>query len=319
VAYVGLSTPLCYDYQNQASKAPSDSGDSPNPILDSPFGLMLLYDEIWFLCRSLCPENMRESPHVRFLDESKMLPSLDEIHAPTYWKDIDSNPTLEDRFLAREHSALESYRETLRRIGVYWDAGFDNHTHGLQIGGVHVFANAFSLENLLFDMEVVKRMQRPDLELLTNAVSQSWLDGPTCPFLRTALTEILTIENIPNYLTPKGPYHPCVEEARDEPHLKRFRKWISTRTAPQRGKEKLVMKRSVERAIQQIENEIFLKTLDPRTHFWSTGRTVVGTAVNLAIPIIPSLRPITEQVEGYFADGKRRWQGFNVSSRTLRS
>jgi hypothetical protein len=33
--------------------------DSPNPILDSPFGLMLLYDELWFLTKDLCPTNLR--------------------------------------------------------------------------------------------------------------------------------------------------------------------------------------------------------------------------------------------------------------------
>ena len=43
--------------------------DSPNPIIESPLGLMIFYDEILFLCRSICPENMRNLPYVKFVDE----------------------------------------------------------------------------------------------------------------------------------------------------------------------------------------------------------------------------------------------------------
>lgn len=48
IGLVGLSSPLFYDYGISAGRAPSDLYDSPNPVLDSPFGLMLLYDELWF-------------------------------------------------------------------------------------------------------------------------------------------------------------------------------------------------------------------------------------------------------------------------------
>ena len=50
IGYIGLSTPLAYDYSVDARRAPSDLHSSPNPLLDSPYGLMLLYDELWFLC-----------------------------------------------------------------------------------------------------------------------------------------------------------------------------------------------------------------------------------------------------------------------------
>jgi hypothetical protein len=66
IAYVGLSTPVFYDYKYSARETNADTRSSPNPILDSPYGLLLLYDEIWFLTRSLCPDNMRDLPYVNF-------------------------------------------------------------------------------------------------------------------------------------------------------------------------------------------------------------------------------------------------------------
>src|SRR5689334_3222402 len=83
IAFVGLSGPIFYDYNNQATRAASDLIDSPNPVLDSPFGLMLLFDEVWFLCRSLCPENLRGASFVKFVDETSLLPKTDDIPAVT--------------------------------------------------------------------------------------------------------------------------------------------------------------------------------------------------------------------------------------------
>lgn len=48
-AYIGISYPLLYDYRYQADKSPNDLLDSPNPIIESPLGLMIFYDEILFL------------------------------------------------------------------------------------------------------------------------------------------------------------------------------------------------------------------------------------------------------------------------------
>ena len=37
------------------------------PIIESPWGLMLLYDELWFLCKDVCPLNMRECSFVKYV------------------------------------------------------------------------------------------------------------------------------------------------------------------------------------------------------------------------------------------------------------
>lgn len=61
IGYIGLSSPIAFDYSNQASRTSNDTTtySSPNPIYMGGLGMLLLYDELWFLCESLCPENMR--------------------------------------------------------------------------------------------------------------------------------------------------------------------------------------------------------------------------------------------------------------------
>lgn len=81
IAVIGLSTPLCYDYKNPIKNPSGDIYDTPNPILESPFGLLLLYDEVWFLNRNLCPQNMWNLPYVKFMDEEGTLPSLEGIQS----------------------------------------------------------------------------------------------------------------------------------------------------------------------------------------------------------------------------------------------
>ena len=115
IGYVGLSTPSFYDYRTRASRAPSDRGSSPNPIVEGAFGAMLLYDELWFLCRSLCPENMRSLPYVKFLDERNQVPKIDTDWLPK--PDQIFDPAAIDAF--RQSSA--AYGAVKEQARVHWD------------------------------------------------------------------------------------------------------------------------------------------------------------------------------------------------------
>jgi hypothetical protein len=64
-AYIGLSGPLCYDYKNKLNT------DYPNPILEAPVGLMVLYDEAVFLNEIVCPKSMRNLDFVKFISDKK--------------------------------------------------------------------------------------------------------------------------------------------------------------------------------------------------------------------------------------------------------
>jgi hypothetical protein len=127
-AFVGLSAPLFYDYRYPAMNANGE--EEPNPILDSPFGLFLLFDEIWFLSRSLCPQSMRGLPYVKFLEESDMLPPLADIAVPDYQEIMSFDSSSAERY-ERLYGSFSDYQETVRRVGITWDAAADNHSKTL--------------------------------------------------------------------------------------------------------------------------------------------------------------------------------------------
>lgn len=60
---IGVSSPLGYFYLR------ADEKGRPAPILESPLSYGLLYDEVWFLSRKLCPYNMEKLDFVNFVDE----------------------------------------------------------------------------------------------------------------------------------------------------------------------------------------------------------------------------------------------------------
>jgi hypothetical protein len=63
IAYVGASGPIKYDYKHTLNSG------YPNPILESPLGLMAVYDEIVFLHESICPKTMQKLDFIRFLSD----------------------------------------------------------------------------------------------------------------------------------------------------------------------------------------------------------------------------------------------------------
>src|SRR5215475_13683825 len=66
-AYVGLAGPLGYDYQNLVRRRKRRASGEPNPILENVIGLLLCYDEIYFLAPQFCPADMRKLPYVKFV------------------------------------------------------------------------------------------------------------------------------------------------------------------------------------------------------------------------------------------------------------
>ena len=49
---IGVSSPVGYFYARASEKG------RPAPILETPLSYFLLYDEIWFFSRKICPYNM---------------------------------------------------------------------------------------------------------------------------------------------------------------------------------------------------------------------------------------------------------------------
>ena len=67
-AYIGLSSPTAYFYDHNQEFFKKEPWRW-NPILESPQGLITLFDELWFLSRALCPVSLRKESYIKFMNE----------------------------------------------------------------------------------------------------------------------------------------------------------------------------------------------------------------------------------------------------------
>ena len=312
IAYIGLSYPLFYDYRNQAPLSENDTWDSPNPIIESPLGLMILYDELWFLCESLCPSNMRKLPYIKYVD--KIYPDL-------YYKGAD---------LFRKEAKLKlnykglNYQETLERMNLDKDFGaLDNHSHEIKIGDVIRSGNADE-NNLKFDIYIFMALQEKsedDIELVSN--SRFRANEFTNSDGEAEAIEKIIIPDVPNYLNKEGPYHPCIEELRENKYLTDFRKWIVSNHNIVQKSEINEMCADIERTIKDTQEKVFNKYLNDNSKynfFKSSSKTAIKTTAG----IIWTPFSIIESIVGIVIDGKKvkevnmdRWQGFVIQSRNI--
>lgn len=306
-AFVGLSTPIGYDYINQATKTRSDQSSSPNPVLDSPFGLMLLFDEIVFLSKSLCPENMRSLPYVRFLDDPNKLPlvTAEEISS------VASSNIGQFRF-------PNTFDEAIQNAGVFESMGVDNHTHGLKFGEFNGCGNSDE-GNLAIDMLYCSRLNDPSIELITNSNLRPLENIHEDVWGKLKLTELLVVENIPNFLSKQGPYHPVIDEVRENKYLSEFREWIIQQNGLAGMNEIAEMKQQVEAALQEAQDDLFLKHLDPKRHFKTVGEAMLGDLAGLVCPVAGTAKAMAGVGTDLLKGKSNRWQGFVIGAkRTVR-
>lgn len=306
IAYIGLACPLFYDYKNTTARTKNDINSSPNPILESPFGLMLLYDELWFLCKSLCPQNMRELPYVKYVDELFAIDFSQLI-------DLEQVESFE-KALTNEMSSEYDFKDLQKHLKIRRSQyNLDSHTHTLHIGNIEISA-APKIKRLLFDLNVVSMIDQ-EVEIITNSYTNQFIANNSN--LHNDLTELLTIKDIPNYMTIKGPYHPVVDEAREDKYLSAFRKWIISEHRSIDKNEIIDICTEVENSIHEKQNELFLKWLDPMTSYKSIGETLIMNAAGIVLPIVPMIKDaisIGTDISTLAKNKNKLWQGFIVNS-----
>ncbi|MFZ5637417.1 MAG: hypothetical protein ACOY82_12635 [Pseudomonadota bacterium] len=308
IGFVGLSTPSFYDYAHRATTAPSDRLSSPNPVIEGAFGALLLYDELWFLCRSLCPENMRGLPYVRFLDEEGRLPPVDPEWLP------DPESMFDAASIASFREAGRAYDFARSRAGIHWEAAADNHTHGLQVGEHRLTGNSWSIKNVMYDVLLTERL--PDnVELITNSFSAALFKAEAGVNAGLLLTERLVLDDVPQHMSPKGPYHPCVEEVRESAFLSNFRQWMATAKPGGSPAEIEEIKREVEAKLQEAQREVFLRHLDPKGSFRSFADTIIGVGMDAIVPGAATIKDLLGQRNAEKEKQGMRWQGFLLDAR----
>lgn len=312
VAYIGISYPLLYDYKHQAQTCSNDLSDSPNPIIESPLGLMVLFDELLFLCKSICPNNMRNLPYVKFVDE---------LYPDFYFTNCLENAYEMESTISLSTPSI-SFNDIVKSMHLENWESLDIHTHGLQLGDIQV--SAISNEyNFLLDMYVFQALQQlynKDIELVANsAFSLGGLNSGS----QAEFVDRIIIPGIPNYIGIDGPYHSCIEELRENKFLKDFRCWVSENHKNVQRIEIQELCAGVERSIEEVQIKVFKKYLNENSgfsFFKSTSNTIIKTTLGVLYTPIS----IVDAFAGSIAKGKStlnaksmRWQGFVMDSRNI--
>lgn len=310
-AYIGVSYPLLYDYRHQANTSPNDLVDSPNPIIESPLGLMIFYDEILFLCKSVCPSNMRNLPYVKFVDE--LYPDFDFCSIFEHTKEMESSISVNLKL---------TYPDIVKMLNIESWNGVDTHTHALQIGELMVSANSNEY-NFLLDLYIFEALQNlydTDIELIANSrYAVETFNGNA----KIGLIEKIIISDIPNYLSPAGPYHSCIEELRENKYIKAFRSWIIEKHNDIQKNEINEVCVAVQKNIEEVKENTFRKYLDNNdcfSFFKSTGSTILKTTAGMIFTPVS----VIDAFAGCISGGKEalaaksvRWQGFVMDSRNI--
>lgn len=309
-AYIGISYPLLYDYEHQASKSSNDLSDSPNPIIESPLGLMIFYDEILFLCRSVCPNNMRNLPYVKFVDE---------LYPDFYFKGIlEYADEMKNSITVTTNLSYKDIVKALHVEGWITDA----HTHSLKVGDITVSASSNEY-HFLFDLYVFQALQNlydKDIELIANS---RYTSGVSNGGAKVEFIDRIIIPGIPNYISIEGPYHECMEELRENKYLKDFRRWVTEKHSNIQRPEIKEMCDAVEKNIEETKENTFKKYLEDNSGyslFKSTGITTLKTLAGILctpISVADAFGGSLKNGKNYLNAKSMRWQGFVIGSKNI--
>lgn len=213
-ALVGLTGPIGYHYDVE------NEFGFPNPILESPTALMLLYDEICFVHPKVCPKNMRDLDYVKFLSDREDLRKYRDL--------IDSSEDLDEIIPEGKQNRfkeLEGYQidwnqwELATKVAPDGVDRIDDHSRGIIN---NVFASVKLPWNFYFDIAIAVRK---NMDFISNSILDSSIrttENKLKPELE--LTEQVVGERIPNIQKREGPYVEIIDDLRASPYLSNFRK-----------------------------------------------------------------------------------------------
>ena len=199
---IGASSPVGYYY------ALSNDYDRPAPILESPFSYMLLYDELWFLTKAICPYNMVDLDFVHFVDEELLPKGLPK----DFLIQVDE-PEEFGVFPWEEWKKIIS-----RTIGLRWN--YDNHARSLDFGELKILPTPTRFENMLLDRYIATEY---DMDLVENTANAIWSKKFDEKQLKINVSEHLVASYVASFQSIGGPWHPSIDDLRTDDLLKNYR------------------------------------------------------------------------------------------------
>lgn len=318
-AFVGASTPVGYCYGYTAKRTKNDTTSSPNPLIFGSTALLILYDEIWFICESFCPEDMRGLPYVKFLDrdakkfiftQKELLSDHEELLSL-----VDNKISAFD--IGWQSVLNENFGEEFLRNGKT-----DNHTHGINALGLGIGGNC-DLRSLILDTWIIAKYHYLNLEIALNPFSAVFgtqvygEDGtPVIKHRKALLTQkLLRIDTTIDLKHPKGPYHPCLDELREDKLIREFRKWIDSKTSSLHNQEVVEIENDVNNRVKELNK----KALRKYVSYDSSYNVLIDLAKSSVLDFVyPAsiIARIIEKRKKNAALHDLRWQAFIATSRS---
>jgi hypothetical protein len=321
-AFVGFSTPIGYDYVRQAARAPNDQNSSPNPIIYGATGLLTLYDEIWFACESLCPAGMRRLPYVKFLDEhaqgtdlvsDEMEQSVEDVLQFSPFCDTGG---LDDIFGQNYSDGMLKYAG--RRDGV------DNHTHGLNFLGITASGNVGDRQ-LATDLWLLDKFDELRLDLVLNPLTARSAIGIGGDSLRSEvvklgrleLTEkVVSVRSLYDIVGDSGPYHPSLEEIREDDLIVEFREWMDEQTTRLDNQQALEIAIQVDQRVKDITRSSIRKYVETD----NLENVAIDLLKDGVLELVPFATPIHRTLEKFHRNARvkpLRWGAFVALARQV--
>lgn len=310
-AYIGISSPIAYFYDSE--KQYFDDEWEWNPILESPQGLVTLFDELWFLSRALCPANLRKASFVKFINEdSAFEPLLKGVSDTLSDGGIDGlltkYPYVSHMLELNDYSSEQfpRYNEIISQVFGHTPSlefPIDNHSAEIKVAGNSLRGNSMRVDFLAFDTVIVNSLAVGNVELVTNSFNHSAvkIDHPT--FNDVRVSEGVTIKHIPVLQTPGGPVIDRIERLRESKYLIDFRNKIIS----QNHREDCIdLVTKIETEFKDYRNTVLLDRQKGTSIFSSISKNALGY-------IIGNIAPGSTEAAGFLSDMKARkfnWTGF---------
>lgn len=311
IAYIGLSSPTAYfyDHDRKYFKEPW----AWNPILESPQGLITLFDEIWFFSRALCPVNLRNSNFVKFLDENSFYSSKIErvcrdFDIFSFDRFLEIYPLITQLIDTNSNYSEEQFKRYEKIIdSVYGDNSLifpiDNHSHELTFSDFQYRGNSMRVDLIAFDIAIIQEINLIGLELISNSFNVNAFNIHK-KFNKIKISEGVTVSKIPVLQTPVGPVIDKIESLRENKYLVDFRQKINKLEKVDDIKDNIV---SIESEYISYTKNVLQQHQNKAQLFNSISSTVIDTFLDLAtLSGVSTIKKIADDRN----TRKMNWTGF---------
>ncbi|WP_190218564.1 hypothetical protein [Streptomyces griseosporeus] len=314
-ALVGLSGPIGFDYANLSTvPLPNHSqGFQPNPILENTTGLLLCYDEVWFLTRDLCPVDMQSLPYVKFIEDDPALTQRCLVAANQYIEALNEN----------DQPIPEAPRASSRLDEIMSAANFelipDHHNRGTSLGGQYLGHSSWGVGNAFVDAGMALALadslgsaNGQPIDVVSNTVTSAFLSpdgssprekGGLLWWHRDAVEFLSPVRSI-TYLGPQGSYHESLEDLRSHPNIKEFRQFLATAEQPEGDGQRLAAE--VSSLAEKHARDVLERYLVGRSKIFTAGSIAVGTIGNSIHPPLGSVASGSISALDWIRERKRR-------------